>query len=74
MAHNDCYEYTVHRQVGIDLPFDAGDGTHKLLQSLGGQILPLHRNDNAVRRCQCDGFQKHTSISCNKKRAFRLLL
>ena len=24
--------------------------------------------------CQCDGFQKHTSISCNKKRAFRLLL
>ncbi len=23
--------------------------------------------------CQCDGFQKHTSISCNKKRALRLL-
>ena len=39
--------------MGIDLPFDAGNGTHELFQPFGGQILPLHRNDNAVRRGQC---------------------
>ncbi len=42
----------VHLQLRVELPFHAGDGSQKLLQSLCGEILRLHGDDYAVRRSQ----------------------
>ena len=43
---------TVHLQLRVELPFHAGDGSQKLLQSFGRKILRLHGDNHAVRRGQ----------------------
>ena len=42
----------VHLQLRVELPFHAGDGSQKLLQSFGWKILRLHGDNHAVRRSQ----------------------
>ena len=39
----------VHLQLRVELPFHAGDGSQKLLQSFGRKILRLHGDNHAVR-------------------------
>ena len=50
-VHHRQYN-AVYLQLWVELPFHAGDGSQKLLQSFGWKILRLHGDNHAVRRSQ----------------------